>query len=64
MQVPWRDRPLTYYFKWRFYFQEYDDVKHKKAYGWNTGIGGNTAKYDVPQCPVCAHAYARVYTHA
>jgi len=22
-EVPWQDQPLEYYFKWRFYFQEY-----------------------------------------
>ncbi len=48
--VPWQDQPLTYYFKWRFYFQEYDPAQHVSAYGWNTGIGGDTAEYDVPQC--------------
>ena len=40
-----------YYFKWRFYFQEYNPAVHVSAFVWATGIGGNTAEYDVPQCP-------------
>lgn len=67
-EVPWQDQPLEYYFKWRFYFQEYDASQHTSAYGWNTGIGGNTAEYDVPQCaagtPVkdCTHEISGVVT--
>ena len=67
-EVPWPDQPLTYYFKWRFYFQEYDTKKHVSATGWNTGIGGSTAEYDVPQCPAgtpvekCTHTISGVVT--
>jgi hypothetical protein len=67
-EVPWQDKPLVYYFKWRFYFQEYDSKKHTSAYGWNTGIGGQTAEYDVPQCPTgtpvanCTHEISGVVT--
>jgi hypothetical protein len=83
----------VYYFKWRFYFQEYDTTKHTQvtqspplslshpsssppplththqtlhntqAYGWNTGIGGNTAEYDVPQVlySYCTHTVLYSY---
>ncbi len=67
-EVPWPDKPLTYYFKWRFYFQEYDANRHVSATGWNTGIGGDTAEYDVPQCPAgtpvekCTHTISGVVT--
>jgi len=67
-EIPWKDQPLTYRFKFRFYFQEYDTTRHIPAYGWNTGIGGDTAEYDVPQCapgtPVekCTHEITGVVT--
>merc|ERR1712196_499727 len=35
-EIPWKDQPLSYHFKWRFYFQEYDPARHVSAYGWNT----------------------------
>jgi len=67
-EVPWQDQPLVYYFKWRFYFQEYEPSRHVSAYGWNTGIGGDTDEYDVPQCapgtPIdqCTHTISGVVT--
>ena len=67
-EIPWQDQPLTYHFKFRFYFQEYDPQRHTVAYGWNTGIGGNTAEYDVPRCPPgtptekCTHEITGVVT--
>jgi hypothetical protein len=54
-EVPWQDQPLEYWMKFRMYYQEYDPGHHINAvYGpaWTQlGIGGNTAEYDVPQCP-------------
>ena len=67
-EVPWPDQPLNYTFKWRFYFQEYSPAQHVSAAGWNTGIGGDTAEYDVPQCPAgtpteqCTHTISGVVT--
>lgn len=57
-----------YSFKWRFYFQEYNPTVHVSAFGWNTGIGGKTAEYDVPRCPAgtpvekCTHTISGVVT--
>ena len=59
--IPWTDRPLVYYKKYRVYFQEYEPTKHKQIQRHDWGIGsGNGAKtpelanggaeYDVPQC--------------
>ena len=59
---------LRIYYRWRFYFQEYDPKRHVSASGWNTGIGGNTAEYDVPRCPAgtpveeCTHTITGVVT--
>lgn len=49
-EVPWMDQPLTYWLKWRLYFQEYNPAEHKVAYDWTFGIGGSTGEYDVPKC--------------
>ena len=67
-EVPWQDQPLEYYFKWRFYFQDFDPAVHVPIYVWATGIGGKTAEYDVPQCPAgtpmekCTHTISGVVT--
>jgi len=49
-EVPWMDQPLEYYFKFRFYFQDYNPAKHVVAREMEWSIGGDTAEYDVPQC--------------
>jgi len=67
-EIPWKEQPLVYHFKWRFYFQEYEPSQHVSAYGWNTGIGGDTDEYDVPQCAAgtptdkCTHEISGVVT--
>jgi hypothetical protein len=68
--VPWQDRPLTYHFKFRFYFQEFDPAHHVNAYSTHCllGIGGSVTEYDVPQCPAgtptanCTHEISGVVT--
>ena len=37
-EIPWADQVLSYHFKFRIYFQEYNPDQHISAYGWNTGI--------------------------
>jgi hypothetical protein len=54
-EVPWQDQPLTYHFKFRWYFQEYTPTpkpSHINAYSIHCllGIGGSVTEYDVPQC--------------
>merc|ERR1719382_1391453 len=44
------DQPLEYYFKFRFYFQDYNPAKHVIATEMEWSIGGDTAEYDVPKC--------------
>eukprot|EP01048_Picozoa_sp_COSAG05_P022415 COSAG05_NODE_4474_length_1498_cov_1.894210_2_plen_201_part_00 len=47
---------------------KFNPTVHVSAFGWNTGIGGNTAEYDVPQCPAgtpmekCTHTISGVVT--
>merc|ERR1711871_382976 len=51
---PWPDQPLTYYQKYRFYFQEYKSGYHVVSVprqGWGIAAAGGYAEYDVPQCP-------------
>ena len=59
--LPWPDQPLTYYKKYRVYFQDYAPGHHKQISRIDWGIGaGSGAKtpaaanggdeYDVPQC--------------
>ena len=48
--VPWADQPLSYFMKYRLYFQEYAPERHKLAYDYTWGIGGETGEYDVPRC--------------
>jgi hypothetical protein len=69
-EVPWQDQPLTYHFKFRFYFQEYEPAHHINAYSIHCllGIGGQVTEYDVPQCPPgtptanCTHEISGVVT--
>lgn len=50
--IPWQDQPLTYYKKFRIYFQEYNESFHVQAnrQDWGIGADGDHAEYDVPQC--------------
>ena len=45
-EVPWQDQPLTYQFKFRFYFQEYEPARHVNAYSIHCllGIGGSVTE--------------------
>jgi len=48
----WKSMPLTYYQKYRIYFQDYEPAKHigtVPRQDWNIGASGG--EYDVPQCP-------------
>ena len=50
----WKDMPLTYYQKYRFYYQEYVPNHHIVSVprqGWGIAAAGGNAEYDVPQCP-------------
>jgi hypothetical protein len=48
---PWPDQPLSYYQKYRFYFQEYNESKHIVTLGRSVwAIGAFIGEYDVPQC--------------
>jgi hypothetical protein len=51
--VPWLDRKLTLYKKFRVYFQEYNASHHQQIgrVDWGVGAGGNHDEYDVPRCP-------------
>ena len=42
-EVPWQDQPLTYHFKFRWYFQEYNPAHHINVYSIHCllGIGGD-----------------------
>ena len=69
-EVPWQEQPLTYHFKFRFYFQEYEAGRHTNAYSIHCllGIGGDVTEYDVPQCPPgtptenCTHEISGIVT--
>ena len=50
--IAWKQIPLTYYQKYRIYFQEYVPEKHIGTIprqDWNIAATGG--EYDVPQCP-------------
>ena len=50
----WKDQPLTYYQKYRIYFQEYEPDHHIITHPrscWGIGAAGGNAEYDVPKCP-------------
>mmetsp|Transcript_8837 Transcript_8837/g.14802 ORF Transcript_8837/g.14802 Transcript_8837/m.14802 type:complete len:558 (+) Transcript_8837:215-1888(+) len=53
-QIPWQDKPLRYYQKYRFYYQPYDPRVHlvsEPRVSWGIGAGdGSHSEYDVPQC--------------
>ena len=68
-EVPWADQPLVYYFKFRFYFQEYGvQQQHTVVDDVTFGIGGDTGEYDVPRCAAgtpteqCTHEETGTYT--
>jgi len=51
--IPWQDRPLRYYQKYRFYFQPYLPSVHlvsEPRVSWGIGAAGGRAEYDVPLC--------------
>ena len=58
-EVPWPDQPITYYLKYRLYFQEYTpavpevavEASHVQAFDITWSIAGATGEYDVPRCP-------------
>jgi len=70
--IPWQDRPLRYYQKYRFYFQPFEPSVHlvsEPRVSWGIGAGdGSHSEYDVPQCaegtPVekCTHEVCGVLT--
>jgi hypothetical protein len=50
----WKSQPITYYQKYRIYFQEYVPKHHIGTIprqGWGIAAAGGDAEYDVPQCP-------------
>lgn len=50
---PWPDQPITYYQKYRFYYQEYKSDFHSLGQWsgtWGIGAAGGLAEYDVPKC--------------
>lgn len=51
-EIPWMDQPLSYYKKFRVYFQEYNASRHRQIVrmDWGIGAGGNHDEYDVPRC--------------
>jgi len=53
-EIPWQDKPLVYYQKYRFYFQEYEQGRHIVSVprvSWGIAAAGGHAEYDVPQAP-------------
>lgn len=54
---PWPDKPLTYYQKYRFYFQEYAPTKHAVVLPHTVWvIAAFIGEYDVPQCALSTSA--------
>jgi len=51
-EIPWPDKPLVFYKKFRIYFQEYNASFHKEISrtDWGIAADGDHAEYDVPQC--------------
>jgi len=50
----WKSQPITYYQKYRIYFQEYKEGFHIPTIPrqcWGIGAAGGQAEYDVPKCP-------------
>eukprot|EP01052_Picozoa_sp_SAG31_P065187 SAG31_NODE_24014_length_491_cov_0.744898_1_plen_163_part_11 len=55
-EIPWKDQPLTYYKKFRVYFQEFKTAPtpthiQTTRIDWGIGADGDHAEYDVPRCP-------------
>jgi len=53
-EIPWADKPLVYYQKYRFYFQEYKQSQHFVSMPrqcWGIAAAGGHAEYDVPKAP-------------
>lgn len=62
-ELPWSDIPITYYMKYRLYFQEYipapapapapvfNAASHVDTFDITWSIAGATGEYDVPRCP-------------
>lgn len=53
--IPWPDQPLQYHFKFRFWYQDFNESYHRQVLrggGWDLGAGpsGVGAEYDVPKC--------------
>ena len=51
-EVPWQDRPLVYYKKFRVYFQPHNASLHKQIerQDWGIAADGDRSEYDVAQC--------------
>ena len=60
-EIPWADQPLEYFFKFRFWFQEYQEkgpdgkpshlaIKRGAGYDIGAGPSGAGAEFDVPKC--------------
>eukprot|EP00494_Astrolonche_serrata_P006955 UN06980 len=49
-EIPWKDQPLEYHMKFRYWFQEYDENKHQTLDRWTWGGIAGPVEYDVPQC--------------
>eukprot|EP00908_Phaeocystis_cordata_P010999 Transcript_21841.p1 GENE.Transcript_21841~~Transcript_21841.p1 ORF type:complete len:550 (+),score=198.38 Transcript_21841:123-1772(+) len=73
-EIPWRDQPLRYYQKYRFYYQPYSPRVHlvsEPRVSWGIGAGDRShSEYDVPQCAEgtpadkCTHVVWGVVTPA
>ena len=53
-EIPWQNKPLRYWQKYRFYYQPFDPDVHlvsEPRVSWGIGANGGHAEYDVPQCP-------------
>eukprot|EP00462_Mataza_sp_D1_P020249 CAMPEP_0175139606 /NCGR_PEP_ID=MMETSP0087-20121206/11003_1 /TAXON_ID=136419 /ORGANISM="Unknown Unknown, Strain D1" /LENGTH=748 /DNA_ID=CAMNT_0016422649 /DNA_START=31 /DNA_END=2277 /DNA_ORIENTATION=- len=48
-EIPWKDQPIEYHLKFRFWFQEYNSSYHQDIYRTTWGIA-SPVEYDVPQC--------------
>jgi len=51
-EVPWQDKPLEYFKKFRIYFQPYNASFHKQIerQDWGIAADGDHSEYDVEQC--------------
>ena len=55
-------QPLKYNMKMRFYFQEYDPLKHLQLYRWHWQTAMGSGEYDVPKCKAGTPPDQCVYT--